>query len=119
MALETFRSALRGRFEVQTVDLEGIAIRDGEKYAWLYALGDLREEYEEGELDVVGIDRMHFFDLPYRSIAFLKRVLRAIADDPRVWVDLDNGMAVAGPELVARLQQEPEWLMGLPTVSGD
>jgi hypothetical protein len=29
-------------------------------------------------------------------------VLLAIADAPRVWVDLDDGTIMVGPELVAR-----------------
>lgn len=79
----------------------------------------MRAEYDAGTLDVVGLDRMAFFDVPYRSIAFLKRMLLTIADDPRVWVDLDDGTIMAGPELVARLHWEPEWLMEQPTVTGD
>lgn len=126
VTLESFRAALEREFAVTITEvITGVltlVIRDGRAYALLDALGDGPEQYEEyeaGELSVVGLDRMTFFDLRYRSIAFLKRVLQAVADDPRVWVDNDNGMILTGPELVARLRREPEWLMGLPTMTGD
>ena len=122
LTLETFRLALGRRFAVAVNAVTGapsLVVRDGTDVAWLHPEGDMRAEYDAGTLDVVGLDRMAFFDVPYRSIAFLKRMLLTIADDPRVWVDLDNGVIVAGSELVARLQREPDWLMGLPTVTGD
>jgi hypothetical protein len=122
VTLETFRAALHGTFELEPTLPNGLAVTDGEEVLWLDALGGgckQYKEYDPGELDNVGLDRMVFFDLRYHSIAFLKRILLAIADDRRIWVDNDDGMIVPGPELVARLQREPDWLMGLPTVTGD
>ena len=126
VTLETFRPALERRFDVTLarpiVGGPRLVIEHGQTYALLEALGDGPErydEYEPGELDVVGQERMAFFDLQYRSIAFLKRVLQVIADDPGIWVDLDDGTILHGPDLAARLRREPTWLLEQPTVTGD
>ena len=56
------------------------------------------------------------FTLPFRGVALLKEVLAVIADDARVWVEVDEASACAlyaGSALARRMRLDPAWNLGL------
>lgn len=119
--LGQFYEKLKATFQVRWLSAENILIKEGEHYGWLKFEERGEQDYCPGELAAVPVAYRSFYVLQFDSIRFVKRVLRCITDDSLIWVDLDrpDEPIVPGPDLLARIEREPNWTMGVPTTTGD
>ena len=50
-----------------------------------------------------------FYGVDFSDIILCRRVLLAIADDPRLLIDNDHGVVLTGTDFVHVLRSRPEW----------
>jgi len=126
LTLERLAARLPEGTTTEPIGDDRLLIQSGSDIAWLSGPDGpdddpslLDEEDEDRPWEAAGVAVPAFFDLQFRSIAFLRRLLRRLADDPGVWVYLDDGRYRHGPDLVRRLDWEPNWTLEVPTTTGD
>ncbi len=70
-----------------------------------------KEELPVDELSQIEatIPRPVFYLVEYSDIDLCRKVLLAIADDPRLLIDNDFGVRLSGPDFLSLLRARPDW----------
>jgi hypothetical protein len=50
-----------------------------------------------------------FYTVDFNDLDLCRRVLLAIADDPRLLIDNDHGVLLSGADFVRVLRSQPDW----------
>ena len=84
---------------------------DGTSRVYVRRDDAIRDDFEPEELERILslFPYPVFYTVDFSDIAFCKRVLEAIANDPQLVVDNDHGVVLPGPEFVRLLQSRRDW----------
>lgn len=84
----------------------GIVIEHGNSRVYVYRNDAVRDEFEPEELSRITstMPRPVFYSVDFSDLALCRRVLEAIADDPRLLVDNDHGVLLDGSALIGLLR---------------
>jgi hypothetical protein len=106
-----FKARLAHLWNPMNTAYGGLAIEDGGTRIYVY-----RNDSVAGDLEPEALARITsktrepvFYTVDFSDIALCRRVLAAIADDPRLLIDNDHGVLLSGPEFVRLLQSRPDW----------
>jgi hypothetical protein len=76
---------------------------------------DAARDWDLEEILELSIPDPMVFQVTYRGLVPLRAVPSAFIDDPRLWLDNDEGdPPIPGPEVPARLRRDPTYRFGLP-----
>jgi hypothetical protein len=105
-----FKARLERSWHVAPTAYGGWVIEDGGTRVYVNR-NDCYEDFEPEDRarTTAAIPDPIFYAVDFRDIALIRRVLLAIADDPRVLVDNDHGVLLPGPEFIRLMQSRPEW----------
>lgn len=129
VTFEDLRERLGGPFGLFDLAPDRFGIVDGPFSGWLSDDTAVQRQgtlhYPPEDFAPTGILEPSFFTLQYAGsapsaayLAFLRRTLPLLANDPRVWIDNDYGLLLPGSEVVTCLLQHPDWDLGLPEAAG-
>jgi len=106
-----FKARLERTWQVAPMGYGGWVIEDGGRRVYVSRNDTVLPCYgpEERARIAAAIAEPIFYSVDFRDIALIRRVLLAIADDPRVLVDNDHGVLLPGPEFIHLMQSRPEW----------
>jgi len=109
VSLDQLKSKFEPHFQHCFESPSRVVLKSGDNYIAINAEDDMRQHYEETELDKIALSGLRFYLIEFNDIAFLKKLLPCVADDSRIWVDNDHGDILQGPQFVARVKQDPAW----------
>jgi hypothetical protein len=96
---------------VSTTPGRGFLVEDGPARVYVSRNDFAKDELEPEELTRVmsAVENPCFYSIDFSDIRLCRRVLEAIADDPRLLVDNDHGVVLSGTEFVHLLRSRPAW----------
>jgi hypothetical protein len=88
-----------------------VFIEDGRSRVYVTRNDAVGSELEPERLKLITstIREPIFYTIDFSDIAFCRKVLSAIADDPRLLVDNDHGVLLTGDEFVRVLRSQTDW----------
>jgi hypothetical protein len=88
-----------------------LVLYDGTSRVYVCRNDAIRDDFEPEELARIMSLLPHpvFYTVDYSDIAFCKRVLEAIANDPQLIVDNDHGVILPGHEFVRLFRSRRDW----------
>ena len=86
-------------------------VEDGKSRVYVGRNDAANDEFEPERLELImaKIAQPVFYSVDFSDIALCRKVLAAIADDPKLLVDNDHGVLLSGPEFVRVLRSQHDW----------
>jgi hypothetical protein len=110
-----YDAQLRQRLEVVGPVIIGangvLVLDDGMSRVYVRRNDAIRDDFDPESLERITSLLLHplFYTVDFSDIALCKRVLEAIANDPQLVVDNDDGVVLPGPEFVRLLRNRRDW----------
>jgi len=108
---KTLRSRIPDRYRVTDGSRGTTVIEDGAKRIYLWESSRVVDEFapEERAIATQGIQSPDFYLIDFHDIGFCRDLLLAIADDPAIIVDNNQGTILPGSEFARLLRERPNW----------
>ncbi len=123
VTLDTFAARLQDRFDVVRQNGDSLLVQwrppaeqDSHLWFWLEDRASEAADFTFDQLARMPPEPWTLFQVPFRGLELLKDVLVVVADDDRVWVNLDEAAGdpiYRGALLAARMRRDPTWNLGL------
>jgi hypothetical protein len=106
-----FKSRLQVIGPVEMAAGDGFVLDDKTSRVYVIRNNAAPEELEPERLERITavMENPFFYSVEFSDIAFCRRVLEVIADDPGLIVDNDHGVILSGSEFVRLLRSQQGW----------
>ena len=107
----TLRSRIPVHYRVTDGADHAIVIEDGSKRIYVWESERIANDYDPAELLKMtrGMESPHFYSVDFHDVEFCRELLLAIANDPKLFVDSNHGVALPGTEFADLLRSKPDW----------
>jgi hypothetical protein len=108
---ETFRSRIPVTYKIGEGASGVTIVEDGRSRIYIGRNASVRGELKPSQLESIAstLPDPSFYTIDFSDIAFCRKVLAAIANDPRVLLDNDHGVLLSGSDFVRVLRSQPDW----------